>query len=166
MSDWVLKADGVLHAGGRKVACVIGRSGRVQDKREGDGATPIGRFALRYVLYRPDRVAPPKTGLPIRAILPDDLWCDAPDHPLYNRPTRKPFTASAEDMWRKDHVYDLVVVTGHNDDPVVPYLGSAIFIHLPHDDGRPTAGCVALPRDDLLHLLAQTMPGDGIVIEP
>jgi len=164
MSDWVLTSDNMLQAAGRKIACVIGRAGRRADKREGDGATPIGRFPLRCVLYRPDRIAPPETALPVQAILPDDLWCDAPDHALYNRPTRKPFSASAEEMWRTDHVYDLVVVIGHNDDPIVPYLGSAVFIHLPHDDGRPTAGCVALPRNDLLDLLAQVSPGDALVV--
>ncbi len=165
MSDLILGSDLVLRQGALGAKCTIGRNGFKIDKREGDLATPIGRFLLRRVFYRPDRLAPPKTALPIQPVLPDDLWCDASDHPFYNQLTRKPFSASAEDMWRTDHVYDLVVVIGHNDDPVVPGLGSAIFIHLPHADGRPTAGCVALDRDHLLSMLANAGIGDALVIK-
>ncbi|WP_211488879.1 L,D-transpeptidase family protein, partial [Escherichia coli] len=80
-------------------------------------------------------------------------WCDAPDDPNYNRPVKHPYRASAEKMWREDHLYDLVVILGQNDDPVVPGAGSAIFFHLAKEletGFRPTEGCVALRLPDML----------------
>ena len=50
--------------------CVIGRGGVTSNKKEGDSATPAGRFPLRRVMYRPDRRKPPFTGLPISALGP------------------------------------------------------------------------------------------------
>lgn len=133
--------------------CVLGRAGIRLDKTEGDGATPVGRFALKRVLYRGDRLMPPATRLPIAPLARDDGWCDAPEDPNYNKPVKLPYAASAETMWREDALYDLVVVLGHNDDPVVPGAGSAIFMHVAASDNAPTAGCVALAREDLLSVL-------------
>ena len=141
-------SDGRIDIAGREAACVLGRSGVLPaaDKREGDGASPLGVWPLRRVLYRPDREAPPATGLPVAALKPDDGWCDAPGDPAYNRPVRLPYPASAEQMWREDRVYDLVVILGHNDDPPVSPMGSAIFLHLIQPDGAPHARFVATPQ--------------------
>ncbi len=109
-------------------------------------------------------IKPPKTALPVQSIRPDDGWCDAPLDASYNRPVALPYPASAERMWREDDVYDLVVVLGHNDDPVVPGAGSAIFLHLARPDWSPTEGCVALARGDLEALLAEAKPGDVVEI--
>ena len=138
--------------------CVLGRSGILRDKHEGDGATPLGRYALKKVLYRSDRLIAPTTRLPIAPIRQDDGWCDAREDPNYNRPVKLPYPASAENMWRDDGLYDIVVVLGHNDDPVVPGAGSAIFMHVAAPDLTPTAGCVALAREDLLAVL-RALPG-------
>jgi L,D-peptidoglycan transpeptidase YkuD (ErfK/YbiS/YcfS/YnhG family) len=72
-----------------------------------------------------------------------------PGRPAYNQPVKLPYPASAERLWRDDHVYDLVVVLGHNDDPPVAGLGSAIFLHLARDGYPGTEGCVALAREDV-----------------
>jgi L,D-peptidoglycan transpeptidase YkuD (ErfK/YbiS/YcfS/YnhG family) len=151
---------------GRSFPCALGKGGLkpAADKREGDGATPIGTWPLRRVLYRPDRSAAPQTALPTAPIAPDDGWCDASGDPAYNRPVRLPYPAGAERMWRDDGLYDLVVVLGHNDDPVVPGMGSAIFLHLARPDYGPTEGCVALARPDLEALLALAAPGDALLI--
>jgi len=138
---------------GRHYRCAIGKAGIVATKREGDHASPLGCFALRRVLYRPDRLDAPDTALPVAALSERDGWCDAPDDPAYNQPVALPFRASAETLWRDDHVYDLIVVLGHNDAPVVPGCGSAIFLHVARSDYSPTEGCVALAQDDLLALL-------------
>ncbi|MEC4594158.1 MULTISPECIES: L,D-transpeptidase family protein [Nitrospirillum] len=147
-----------------EAACVIGRGGIIQDKREGDGGTPVGCFPLRRVLYRPDRVSAPVTALPVVALTPDGGWCDDPTHPDYNRPVTLPFPAGHEVMWRDDHVYDIVVVLGHNDAPPVPGLGSAIFMHLTRPDRAATAGCTALDLDDLRRLLSHCQPGDRLCV--
>lgn len=149
---------------GREYTCTLGRGGVRADKREGDGASPAGCFPLRMVLYRSDRVARPSTRLPCTAIARDDGWCDAPADPAYNRKVRLPYPASAETMWRDDALYDIVVVLGHNDDPVVPSAGSAIFLHLMRDDGGPTEGCVGVARALALELIAALGPSDRICI--
>lgn len=155
---------GRLRWAGRDVACTLGRSLARRDKREGDGATPLGRFAFRRVLYRPDKMEAPHTRLQVAPLAANDGWCDAPDDNAYNQPVKHPYPASAERMWRDDDIYDVVVVLGHNDAPVVKGAGSAIFMHLARDDGRPTEGCVGLARGDLLDLLAALGPGDEIDI--
>lgn len=144
---------GLLIAGGQSFECSLGPAGIRADKREGDGATPAGRFPLRQVWYRGDRLTAPETGLPVTRIEPDDGWCDAPEDPNYNRHVKLPYAASAEALYRDDGVYDLIVVPGHNDAPPVPGLGSAVFLHIASAGFGPTEGCVALARNALLTLL-------------
>lgn len=156
--------EGRARLGDRHYACRLGRSGIMSDKTEGDGATPVGRFPLRQVFYRPDRGPAPRTSLPCRALTQTDGWCDDPASPHYNRAVTLPFTASHEKMWLEDGLYDLVVVIGHNDSPVVPRKGSAVFLHVASPDGTPTAGCVAFSKSDLLEILAQVTAADHVSI--
>jgi L,D-peptidoglycan transpeptidase YkuD (ErfK/YbiS/YcfS/YnhG family) len=159
-------SDGWLHLGDRRVRCALGPAGvkPAAEKREGDGASPAGVWPIREVWYRPDRGPPPASELRVHAMTPQDGWCDDPADPAYNRHVTLPYPASAEHMWRDDHLYDIVVVLGHNDDPPVPGLGSAIFLHLAHEDYAPTHGCVAVARRDLEDLLARAGPGDAVEI--
>ena len=163
---FTVSADGFLDLGDRRLRCALGRGGVVSAtaKREGDGATPAGVWPLRRVLYRADRVPAPATALSCEAIAPDDGWCDAPEDPAYNRPVRLPYPASAEAMWLEAAVYDIVVILGHNDDPPVPGMGSAVFLHLARPDYAPTAGCVAMNLADLDTLLARAAPGDALAV--
>jgi L,D-peptidoglycan transpeptidase YkuD (ErfK/YbiS/YcfS/YnhG family) len=144
-----------LQLGEKTYPCVIGRQGITADKHEGDGATPRGSFPLRRVLYRADRVMMPKIELPCDALSPQDGWCDDPTHTAYNTHVTLPFSARHEELWRDDHAYDVIVVLGVNDAPVVAGKGSAIFLHLLHDDHRPTAGCVAVSLQHMLEILSQ-----------
>ena len=148
---------------GRKRAA-IGPAGIAVKGGEGDGITPRGIFPVREIFYRADRIAPPRTSLPLRVIAKDDGWCDAPNDPSYNRLVKLPYPASAENMWRDDSLYDLVAVLGYNDDPVVPGKGSAIFLHLARPDFSATHGCVALSCIDLLAAIEQLRPGDQVEI--
>ena len=156
-------SDGRFEFGGRTVRCALGRSGvaPAQDKAEGDGATPLGLWPMRRVLYRADHGAP-RTELPLAPISREDGWCDDPADPLYNRPVRLPYPASSEQMWRDDRLYDLVVVLGHNDDPPVPGRGSCIFLHLARPEYSATEGCIALARPDLEAVLALAQPGSAV----
>jgi L,D-peptidoglycan transpeptidase YkuD (ErfK/YbiS/YcfS/YnhG family) len=122
-------------------------------KREGDGASPIGRFALLSAYYRADKRLRPRTALPLRTTRASDGWCDAPADRNYNRPVQHPYPASAERMWRKDGLYDVVIVLAYNDRPRIAGRGSAVFLHVAKADLSPTEGCVALRRADLLRLL-------------
>lgn len=145
---------GRLTIGNLSFPCAVGRSGRKAHKREGDGATPDGCFAVLRVLYRADKVQRPRTGLPMLPLRRNDGWCDAVGDRNYNRPVRLPYPASAERMWREDDLYDLVVVLGCNSRPRVQGLGSAIFMHVARSDLMPTEGCVALRRAHLRQVLA------------
>ncbi|HWE98787.1 MAG TPA: L,D-transpeptidase family protein [Caulobacteraceae bacterium] len=156
---------GTLLAADARYRCALGKAGIVMLKREGDGGTPHGRFPLREVFYRPDRIARPATGLPVAAIGPQDGWCDDPASPRYNQQVRLPFAASHEELWRQDGLYDLIAVIGFNDDPPVPGAGSAIFMHVARREGEgygSTAGCVALELPDLIAVLRLCGPGTTI----
>ncbi len=150
---------GILSYGGLSFPCALGRTGRRAAKREGDGATPIGRFAVRRAFYRADRLQRPHTRIPLTALRTNDGWCDDPKDRNYNRFVRHPYPASAERLWRADGLYDLVVVIGHNDRPRVRGCGSAVFIHVAGKNFAPTAGCIALRLPDLERLLARLRPG-------
>jgi L,D-peptidoglycan transpeptidase YkuD (ErfK/YbiS/YcfS/YnhG family) len=135
--------------------CAIGAGGVTTAKREGDRCTPVGTWSLRRVFYRPDRVAAPVTAQSVTAIEATMGWSDDPgDVERYNRLVSLPYSGSHEELWREDHLYDIVVELGYNDDPPVPGLGSAIFMHVARPDYGPTQGCVALRIDDLRTLLA------------
>jgi L,D-peptidoglycan transpeptidase YkuD (ErfK/YbiS/YcfS/YnhG family) len=160
-------SDGIWRAafGARDWRCAIGPAGVIADKREGDGATPLGCFPLRRVLYRPDRLAQPETLLPVTPLAPEDGWCDDPHDAAYNTQVRLPFAASHERLWRDDGIYDAIVILGHNDDPPRPGAGSAIFLHIARDDYAPTQGCVALALPDLLTVLREAGPETRVCVE-
>jgi L,D-peptidoglycan transpeptidase YkuD (ErfK/YbiS/YcfS/YnhG family) len=155
---------GMLRCGGEAYPCALGRSGVSADKKEGDGATPVGCFALRRVFYRADRIAAPKTALPLLGLDPCDGWCDDPADPFYNRPVRLPYAARCEALWRDDGLYDVAVVLGHNDDPVIAGRGSAIFLHVAGPDLASTEGCIALNLPDLTEVLRLLHLGDRLCV--
>lgn len=163
---FIANASSQLRWRSHTVRCALGRSGvtAASAKREGDGASPIGIWPMRQVLWRPDRIAAPATGLPSVELIPQAGWCDDPADPFYNRPVLLPYAASHEKLWRDDRLYDLIVELGYNDDPVIPGKGSAIFLHVAQPDYAPTEGCVACALPDLLALLADAKPGDAIEI--
>jgi L,D-peptidoglycan transpeptidase YkuD (ErfK/YbiS/YcfS/YnhG family) len=152
----------MLTGGHLRFPCTLGRGGLEALKREGDGATPAGRFGVREAFYRGDRIRRPRTGIPSKRLSPDDGWCDAVGDRNYNRWVRHPYPGRAERMWREDGLYDVVVVLGYNDRPRVQGRGSAIFMHVASAAQRPTEGCIALRRADLLRLLG--VLGRGAVI--
>jgi L,D-peptidoglycan transpeptidase YkuD (ErfK/YbiS/YcfS/YnhG family) len=166
MIDRIIVADGYLSWPGGRARAALGKSGLSPAKREGDGATPVGVFALRNLLYRADRMARPETGLAISAIQPGDGWSDDPRDPLYNRPVPLPHPYCHERLWRDDGLYDLIVPLGYNDDPPAPGLGSAIFLHCAQPDYGPTEGCVAVAALDLLAVLAGCSAVTRIAIMP
>ena len=159
-------AAGTVTAFGETVAASFGKGGAIAavDKREGDGATPLGVWPVRAALLRPDRMAAPATRLPWRWLRPGDGWSDGVDDPAYNRPVAWPHRYSAEHLWRDDHVYDVIIVLGHNDSPPRAPQGSAIFWHCCQPDRRPTEGCVAIDRPVLARWLDRLAPGATITI--
>ena len=166
--ELVLRRDHELRAVPRVRDGDLRRVERVHATRGESGSQARERrFRFRRALWRPDRwPSAPATRLPLLPLARDDGWCDDPADPDYNRPIRLPHPARHERMWRDDALYDLVLVIGHNDDPPVPGLGSAIFVHVARPDFGPTEGCVALARADLAALAARLAPDDALTIRP
>jgi len=155
---------GVLLAGRHAIPVVLGRTGIAADKREGDGATPRGRFHLLRLWWRADRSARPPTHLPARRIDPAMAWCEDPADRRYNRPFRRSANEPGDRLWRDDRLYDLVIELSHNTRPRIAGRGSAVFVHVARPDRSPTAGCVALAAPDLRRLLGRLGPKTRIDI--
>ena len=156
----------ILAFGGHDYQCALGKNGAVPDcdGREGDSKTPLGTYKLRYGMYRADRIELPETRLVFWPLREDDGWGDAPNDPAYNRPVRLPYTASAEELWRNSHVYDIIIVLGHNDNPPASNMGSAIFLHIAREGYAPTEGCVAVSREDMLAVVSKVDNDSSIEI--
>ena len=157
-------ARGWLMADGQTIPVALGRGGIKADKREGDGGTPKGVFHPVQVWWRADRHPRPATFLAVRAIGPEDAWCEDPHHRLYNRPVRLASRQHGDRLSRDDHLYDFIVEIDHNTEPRIAGRGSAVFLHLARADFSPTAGCVSLTRGAMLRLLKRLGPETRIVI--
>jgi L,D-peptidoglycan transpeptidase YkuD (ErfK/YbiS/YcfS/YnhG family) len=146
--------------------CWIGRTGLSFRKREGDGKTPIGRWALKPGFFRADRLHLPRSGLKLSPMSSDMGWCEAPASGQYNRRVRLPFRDVSESMQRLDNAYDVVFPTDHNERPRVKGAGSAIFFHILRDGANHTAGCVAVAAPDMRRILARCGPRAVLVVWP
>jgi L,D-peptidoglycan transpeptidase YkuD (ErfK/YbiS/YcfS/YnhG family) len=155
------RSRGVLLAGPLAIPVMLGHSGIRANKREGDGATPRGRFRLRRLWWRPDRRPRPATRLPVRRIDPSIAWCEDPSDRRYNRPFRRSAAEAGDRLWRDDRLYDVVIEIDHNRRPRIAGRGSAVFMR---PNGSPTAGCVALAPAALRRLLARLGPKSQIEI--
>jgi L,D-peptidoglycan transpeptidase YkuD (ErfK/YbiS/YcfS/YnhG family) len=80
-------------------------------------------------------------------------WCNDSKSPFYNREIKLPSKFSFEKLYRNDNLYDLLAVLNYNTNPVEKNKGSAIFIHIAKKRFKPTAGCIALQKKDLMNLM-------------
>lgn len=119
-------------------------------KREGDKKAPAGVFPLEYSFGTKGKVFQGKSLFPYRKTSAMHFWVDDSASAFYNQwvdlsdgSIRKDWN-SAETLRRKDGIYDLVIVVGHNRGKVVPGRGSAIFLHCWFGPGVPTIGCTAM----------------------
>ena len=152
-----------LRVGNKALQCQIGSKGlkKAVKKEEGDKTTPIGKWYLKSLYYRPDRVLrsklKKKTFLKINPITKFCGWCDDVSSLHYNKYINiKNFSLknfSFESLWRQDNAYDIIIELSHNTNPIIKNKGSAIFIHCSFEDFKPTSGCVALKKRDLMFLI-------------
>jgi L,D-peptidoglycan transpeptidase YkuD (ErfK/YbiS/YcfS/YnhG family) len=149
------RARGLLRANGAAIPVALGRAGIKANKREGDGATPRGRFRLLLLWWRADRMPRPISALSARPIRNDDAWCEDPSDRRYNRPIKLSQTRAGDRLRRDDGLYDLLVELDHNTRPRVAGRGSAVFVHVARPGLLPTAGCVALEAGPLKRLLGR-----------
>jgi L,D-peptidoglycan transpeptidase YkuD (ErfK/YbiS/YcfS/YnhG family) len=160
-----MRSRGVLIAGRLAIPVVLGRAGIRANKREGDGATPRGRFRLRRLWWRADRGPRPPSLLPIARIDRCIVWCEDPGHRRYNRPFRRSANEPGDRLWRDDRIYDVIIEIDHNTRPRIARRGSAVFLHVARPERSPTAGCVAFAAPDLRRLLARLGPKTRILIQ-
>ena len=132
-----------------KVKCSIGKRGIGIKKREGDQITPKGKFKIKYILYRKDRVPNLKTKLSKLVIHKNMGWCDDPKSKFYNKLVKLPLKYNFEKLYRSDNTYDIILVLNFNLNPIHKNKGSAIFIHVAKKNYKKTAGCVAINKKDL-----------------
>ena len=132
--------------------CCIGKKGLKAEKVEGDLATPKGTYLLKKLYYRSDKFKKIKTSLPKIKIRKNMGWCNDPKNRFYNSLIKIRKKVKHEKMYRKDRKYDLVIAIDYNLKKPIPFKGSAVFIHLTQNY-KPTAGCIALSKNDMLVLL-------------
>ena len=132
-----------------KLRCSIGKRGISINKKEGDKKTPKGKFKLKYILYRKDRMPNLKTKLKKIEIKKNMGWCDDPGSKHYNKIINYPFKYSAEKLWRKDNIYDVIIIIDYNLNPIIKNKGSAIFLHIAKQIYKPTNGCIAVSKKNI-----------------
>ena len=149
----IVKKTGYLKYKKFKFRCALGKSGINNKIKEGDNVTPRGTYKAIKLFYRSDRISKIRTVLKKIKIKKNMGWCDDPDSKFYNKQINLPTLFSHEKLYRKDNIYDLIVVLNYNFKPVVKNKGSAIFIHITNKY-KPTQGCIALTKDNLIKLLS------------
>ena len=138
-----------------KAKCSIGKRGIGYKKKEGDLITPKGKYRIKYILYRKDKIKRIQTKIKKIVIKKNMGWCDDPNSKLYNKLIKLPSTFSYEKLYRSDNVYDIILVLNFNMKPIIKHKGSAIFIHVSKSNYKKTEGCVALKKTHLLKILKE-----------
>ena len=92
-------------------------------------------------------------------------WCDDPLSKNYNKLIKIPSEYNYEKLYKKDNVYDIILVLNYNMNPVVKNKGSAIFIHVTKRNYKKTEGCVAIKKIHLLKIIKELKNNTKIKIE-
>ena len=142
-----------LYYKGYKLKCSFGKSGIKRSKKEGDLTTPKGIFKLGTLYYRKDRIRLPICPIKKKIIKKNMGWCNDTRSKKYNKEIKFPFKYCAENLYRKDHIYDILINIKYNFNPVKKGAGSAIFLHIAKYNYKPTEGCIAVSKKDLFKLL-------------
>jgi L,D-peptidoglycan transpeptidase YkuD (ErfK/YbiS/YcfS/YnhG family) len=149
----IVKKSGYLKYKNFKFRCALGKNGIKKKIKEGDNITPKGKFKLIKIYYRQDKIKKIKSSIKKIKIKKNMGWCDDPKSNFYNQQIKLPSKFGHEKLYRNDRIYDLLVVLNYNTKPIIKNKGSAIFIHIAKKNYKPTAGCIALKKIDLIRLL-------------
>ena len=148
-----------------KIKCAIGKKGIGNKRKEGDLITPSGQFKIKFILYRKDRVKI-LTKLKKKVIKKNMGWCDDPKSTHYNKLVKLPFAHKHEKLYRKENIYDIILVLSYNMSPIKKNKGSAIFIHVSKNNYKKTEGCVAIKKINLIRLIKEINPNTKVKISP
>ena len=138
-----------------KAKCVVGKRGIGNKRKEGDLITPKGKYKIKYILYRKDRIKKIQSKIRKIAIRKNMGWCDDPKSKNYNKLVKLPSEYNHEKLYRKENIYDIILVLNYNMKPIIKNKGSAIFIHVAKKNFKKTEGCIALNKNFLLKFLKE-----------
>ncbi len=80
-------------------------------------------------------------------------WCDDPKSKNYNKLIKLPSKFSYEKLYKKENIYDIILVLNFNMNPILKNKGSAIFIHIAKQNFKKTEGCIAIKKIHLLKVI-------------
>ena len=146
-----------LFADNQKIKCFVGKNGIGNKRREGDFVTPAGIFKITKVFYRYDKIGKIKTRIKSQKILKKHIWNTDSKTSEYNKICMFRSRHNFEFLFRKDDLYDLILVLNFNMKPTKKFKGSAIFIHC-SGNKRFTEGCVAVKKKTLIKMLGFISP--------
>tara|TARA_Y100000766_G_scaffold33932_1_gene23724 strand:+ start:1702 stop:2202 length:501 start_codon:yes stop_codon:yes gene_type:complete len=147
-----------------KAKCAIGKRGIGYKKKEGDLITPKGKYKVKYILYRKDRIKKIQSKIKKIIIKKNMGWCNDPFSKNYNRLIKLPSHYSFEKLYRKENIYDIILVLNYNMHPIIRNKGSAIFIHVSKRNYKKTEGCIALKKEHLLKIIKELKSSTKIKI--
>ena len=136
-----------------RIKCAVGKRGIGKKTKEGDYITPVGSFKIKLILYRKDKIKKLHTSLKKKAIKENMGWCNDPASNKYNELVVLPNKFSHEKLYRKDNLYDIIMVLNYNMNPVKKNKGSAIFVHVAKRKFKSTEGCIAIQKSELLKIV-------------
>jgi L,D-peptidoglycan transpeptidase YkuD (ErfK/YbiS/YcfS/YnhG family) len=148
----IINKSGYLKYKDLKFRCALGKAGIGKKKKEGDNTTPKGTYKIVNIYYRADRIKKITSKYKLIEITKNMGWCDDPKSKKYNRLIFLPCQYTHEKLYRKDNIYDLILVLNYNLRPVIKNKGSAIFIHVSRKNYKKTKGCISIRKNDLIFL--------------
>ena len=92
-------------------------------------------------------------------------WCNDPESKEYKKSVKLPFNYNHEKLYKKENIYDIILVLNYNMNPTIKNKGSAIFIHVAKKKFNKTEGCVAIKKRDLLNLIKKLKKNSRVKIE-
>ncbi len=160
----IINKSGYLKYNDHKFKCALGKSGIGNKKIEGDNITPKGTFNVIKIYYRKDRLKKLSSKFKLTKITKNMGWCDDPKSKKYNQLIKLPTQYSHEILYRRENIYDLILVLNYNIKPTFKNKGSAIFIHVAKKNYKKTAGCIALKKSDLVILVKEIKKNTKVII--
>ena len=160
----IINKSGYLKYENFKFRCALGKGSIGEKKIEGDNITPKGKFTIAKIYYRSDRIKKISSKFKLIKIKKNMAWCNDPESEKYNQIMDLPTQYNYEKLYRKDNVYDLILVLSYNLNPIIKNKGSAIFMHIAKKNYKKTAGCIGLKKTHLINLVEKINKKTKVII--
>ena len=160
----IINKSGYLKYKNLKFRCSLGKAGIDKKEKEGDKITPRGTYKIIKIYYRNDRIKKILSNFKLFKIKKNMGWCDDPKSKKYNQLVKVPNEYGYEKLYRKDNIYDLVLVLNYNMKPIIKNKGSAIFIHIANKNYKKTAGCIGLKKSHLINIIKKIKKNTKVII--